>query len=170
VSPTRNQDAVALDLLAVLATLFSRERIHPDRAADSGLLAASRGSVVQADLPADCQAALDAYNSRMLRVVSGMARAAAALVPVNDRYSVYLLYWYKRTSADAAAALVPVNDSLPLSRLCLNPSPGAPAPTACGPAALAHAAAAMPPPVCTPFAAISGAKCIYTFICNTLVA
>ena len=104
VSPTRNQDAVALDLLAVLATLFSRERIHPDRAADSGLLASSRGSVVQADLPADCQAALDAYNSRMLRVVSGMARAAATLVPVNDRYSIYLLYWYTRTSTDAAAA------------------------------------------------------------------
>ena len=138
-SPTRNQDAVALDLLAVLATLFSRERIHPDRAADSGLLASSRGSVVQADLPAGCQAALDAYNSRMLRLVSGMARAAAALVPVNE--------------------------SLPLSRLCMNPSPCAPGPTACGPAALAHAAAAMPPPVCTPFAALSGTTCIYTCIC-----
>lgn len=53
--------------------------------------------------------------------------------------------------ATAAAALVPPNESLPLSGISFS-GEGA----ACGPAQLAHAAAAAPPLVRTPFAALSG--------------
>jgi len=84
VSNDRNLDAVAQDLLAVLASLFSRERIHPDRAGDGALLGRARGSVVQPDLSPKCQAALDEYNARILRIGNAMAIAAAALVPSSE--------------------------------------------------------------------------------------
>ena len=84
VSDERNLETVARDLLAVLASLFSRERIHPDRAADAALLQRARGSVVQPELPALCQAALERHNANIMRIAAGMAAAAATMVPPNE--------------------------------------------------------------------------------------
>jgi len=84
VSDERNLDTVSRDLLAVLASLFSRERLHPDRATDAALLQRARGSVVQPELPVKCQAALERHNANIMRIATGMAAAAAAMVPPNE--------------------------------------------------------------------------------------
>ena len=126
VTPERNQDAVALDLLGVLATLFSREQVHPDRAKDAAQRERARGVVVQPNLPPACAAALEAHNAAMLRVAQGMARAAARLVPAPE-------------------------PRLPLSGVSFVAAEGAK-----GPAALAEAALAASPSVCCPFSQLSG--------------
>ena len=130
VTDGRNLDAVARDLLSVLASLFSRVRLHPDRATDTTLLAHARGSVVQGQLPPGCQAALDAHDSKMLRTVCAMAQAAARMV-------------------------VP-SETLPLSGVSFGSGSQGAVSQGLLATKLAEAAAAAPPPVRSRFAALSG--------------
>jgi hypothetical protein len=82
--------------------------------------------VVQGPLPPRCQAVLEAHNAKLLQIVNAMAQAAARIVPSSE--------------------------ALPLSGMSFSSERAA----AGGPAKLAEVAAAAPPLVRTPFAALSG--------------